>query len=74
MDSLTLSAPRAGSYTVRVRFSPYWALAGGGGCVSRAAEDWTHVSARRAGELRLADPLLARARVQPRASLRLSIV
>jgi hypothetical protein len=53
VDSLTLYAPRAGSYTARVRFSPYWALAGGGGCVSRAPEDWTRVSARRPGELRL---------------------
>jgi MFS family permease len=53
VDSLTLYAPRAGRYTVKVRFSPYWALAGGGGCVSRAAEDWTSVSARRPGELRL---------------------
>jgi hypothetical protein len=48
-DSLTLYAPRAGSYTVRVRFTPYWALAGGSGCVARAPEGWTEVQARRAG-------------------------
>jgi hypothetical protein len=53
VDSLTRDAPRAGRYTVRVRFSPYWALSGGGGCVSREAEDWTRVSAHRAGKLRL---------------------
>jgi MFS family permease len=52
-DSLSLSVPRAGDYTVRVRFSPYWALAGGSGCVARAPEDWTRVEARRAGRLRL---------------------
>jgi hypothetical protein len=50
-DSLTLYAPRAGSYTVRVHFTPYWALAGGEGCVSRARGDWTELTAARAGEL-----------------------
>jgi hypothetical protein len=48
-DSLTLDAPRAGSYTVRVRFTPYWALASGSGCVARAPEDWTQIRAHRAG-------------------------
>jgi hypothetical protein len=52
-DSLTLYAPRAGSYTVRVRFTPYWALASGSGCVARAPGEWTEVRARRAGRLRL---------------------
>jgi len=47
-DSFTLRAPRAGTYTVRVRFTPYWALAeegmpAVGGCVSRAPEGWTTV-------------------------------
>ena len=35
-DSFTLRASAPGTYVVRVRFSPYWALAGGHGCVSRA--------------------------------------
>jgi hypothetical protein len=48
-DSLTLYAPRPGSYTVRVRFTPYWALASGSGCVARAPGDWTQLRARRAG-------------------------
>jgi hypothetical protein len=52
-DSLTLYAPRPGSYTVRVHFTPYWALASGSGCVSRARGDWTELKATRAGELRL---------------------
>jgi hypothetical protein len=44
-DSFTLRAPRAGTYEVRVRFTPYWALASGRGCVSRArgAGEWTDV-------------------------------
>ncbi len=50
-DSLTLYAPRPGSYTVRVHFTPYWALASGSGCVARAPGDWTDVQARRAGSL-----------------------
>jgi len=52
-DSLSVYAPRPGSYTVRVRFTPYWAVTGAGGCVSRAAGDWTQLRALRAGELRL---------------------
>jgi hypothetical protein len=50
-DSLTLYAPRAGSYMVRVRFTPYWALANGSGCVARAPGEWTEVRARRAGSV-----------------------
>jgi len=48
-DSLTLYAPRAGSYTVRVHFTPYWALASGDGCVARAPGDWTELEAHSAG-------------------------
>jgi MFS family permease len=50
-DSLSLYAPRPGAYLVRVRFTPYWALGSGSGCVSRAPGEWTEVRARRAGEL-----------------------
>jgi hypothetical protein len=50
-DSLSLYAPRPGSYLVRVHFTPYWALGSGNGCVSRAPGEWTEVQARRAGEL-----------------------
>lgn len=50
-DSLSLYAPRPGSYLVRVHFTPYWALGSGNGCVSRAPGDWTEVQTRRAGEL-----------------------
>jgi hypothetical protein len=50
-EDLTLYAPRPGSYTVRVRFTPYWALASGRGCVSESKAGWTEVTARRAGSL-----------------------
>ncbi len=52
-DSFTLTAPRAGSYTVRVRFTPYWALVAGHGCVRSAPEGWTEVDARAGGLLRV---------------------
>jgi hypothetical protein len=50
-DSFTLRTSSAGTFTVRVRFTPYWALAAGHGCVSRGAGDWTQVQARGAGSL-----------------------
>jgi hypothetical protein len=52
-DSFTLEAPRAGSYTVRIHFTPYWALAAGGGCVAEAPEEWTKIEARSAGDFRV---------------------
>ncbi len=48
-QSFTLQAPAPGSYQVRLRFTPYWAVAQGAACVSRAPGDWTLVQARRAG-------------------------
>ncbi|HTW40875.1 MAG TPA: hypothetical protein VMD79_00995 [Solirubrobacteraceae bacterium] len=51
--SFTLDAPRAGTFTVRLRFTPYWSLASGSGCVSSAPGGWTQVQARQAGELRV---------------------
>jgi hypothetical protein len=53
-DSFTISAPRAGAYVARVRFTPYWALTDGRGCVRRAAGGWTEVQAHSAGSLHVA--------------------
>jgi hypothetical protein len=53
-DSFELRAPRAGSYVVRVHFTPYWGLADAHGCVSRAPGDWTAVRTRNAGVARVA--------------------
>lgn len=50
-QSFTLHAPVPGRYTVRVRFTPYWALSRGRGCVARGAGGWTLVDARQAGAL-----------------------
>ncbi|HEX3909688.1 MAG TPA: hypothetical protein VHW67_03160 [Solirubrobacteraceae bacterium] len=52
-DSFTLRAPRAGSFLVRVRFTPYWALLDGHGCIRRGREGWTEVQARAGGSLRV---------------------
>jgi hypothetical protein len=52
-DSFTVNAPSAGAFTVRVHFTPYWALAGGRGCMARAPGDWTEVRARSRGALRV---------------------
>jgi hypothetical protein len=53
VDWLTMRVPRAGNYTVRVRFTPYWALAHGSGCVAPAAGEWTEIRARAPGSYHL---------------------
>jgi len=50
-ESFTLAAPAPGSYEVRLRFTPYWAVAGGPGCVAEAPGGWTEVEARRSGQI-----------------------
>ena len=42
-----LAIRRAGTVTVRVRYTPYWAMSGDG-CVSEAPDGWTLVTATRA--------------------------
>lgn len=53
-DSFSLRFPSAGTALVRVRYTPYWTLVAGQGCVRKAAEGWTAVSAARAGVVRIA--------------------
>ena len=50
-DSFTLDTPRRGTFTVRVRFTRYWALESGVGCVQRSASGWTQVRAGAPGSL-----------------------
>ncbi len=73
-DSLTLYAPRPGSYTVRVRFTPYWALASGSGCVAAHGGEWTEVRARRAGSFHVVIRFSLARVFSDGASLPLSIV
>jgi hypothetical protein len=51
--ALTLQATRPGTAFVRVRFTPYWALSGVGGCVAPDA-GFTRITVRRAGRVKLA--------------------
>jgi hypothetical protein len=51
-SSLTLRAARAGTLLVRVRFTPYWAIQTGSGCVAPAGE-FTQLRLRRPGTVRL---------------------
>jgi hypothetical protein len=52
-NSLTVYATTAGRVLVRVRFSPYWAIENGAGCVAPAG-DFTLLTLRRPGTVRLA--------------------
>jgi hypothetical protein len=52
-DSFTLRAPAPGTFEVRVRFTPYWALADAHGCVRRAPGGWTDVQTRAGGSVRV---------------------
>jgi len=52
-DWFTLVTPRPGKVTVHVRFTPYWAIEQGRGCVRSAAGGWTEVDARHAGTIRI---------------------
>ena len=53
-DSFTILAGAAGSFLVRVRYTRYWTVSGGRGCVARAPGGWTRVSLRSAGEATVA--------------------
>jgi hypothetical protein len=50
-DSFTLRADARGSFLVRVRYTPYFTLTSGDGCVARGAGGWTRVDAPRRGRL-----------------------
>jgi hypothetical protein len=51
-DSLSLTAIRPGRVFLRVRYTPYWKLTQGSGCVSPAG-DFTALTLRRAGPVKL---------------------
>jgi hypothetical protein len=50
-DAVDLTVPRAGTYRVRIRWTPYWKVAGAG-CVAPDG-DWIRVRARDSGPLAL---------------------
>src|SRR5262249_20269752 len=51
-DHLVLDAPRAGRIGLRVRWTPYWRLQEGRGCVVKDG-DWTALELRAAGRVQL---------------------
>ena len=53
-SSVSLTAVRPGTAIVRVRFSPYWALVEGTGCVARGRGGMSRVTLRQTGRARLA--------------------
>jgi hypothetical protein len=61
VDSFALTAPRPGSYEVRLHWTPYWALSSSSGCLSQAPSGFTEVQVRHAGTIRVAiEPSLGR--------------
>jgi hypothetical protein len=52
-QSVDLVTRRPGFTLVRVRFTPYWRIARGRGCVMRGAGGWTLVDALSSGPLRI---------------------
>lgn len=53
-DSFGLLATAPGRLLVRVRYTRYWTLTRGSGCVGRAPGAWTYVTARTAGAIDVA--------------------
>jgi hypothetical protein len=51
-DSLTLATPRPGTIRLRIRWSPYWAVARGDACIAPDG-DWTRLDVRTAGTVQL---------------------
>jgi hypothetical protein len=48
-DTFTVLARRPGRFVMHLRYSPYWAITRGTGCVSTAKGGWTKVRLRRPG-------------------------
>ncbi|MEK6277065.1 MAG: hypothetical protein AABM29_03520 [Actinomycetota bacterium] len=52
-DSFTVQVLRPGSFTARIRYTPYWSVSAAGACVEQAG-DWTRMRATRPGTFRVA--------------------
>ena len=50
-DGFTLSATRAGSFVVRIRYTPRWHVSSGAAAVTRAPDGWTQVTAAGPGPI-----------------------
>jgi hypothetical protein len=52
-DHFTVRASAPGLITVRVRYTAFWSIASGSGCVGPAPDGWTSIDAYQPGELQL---------------------
>jgi hypothetical protein len=52
-DGFTVASPKAGTYTVRIRSTPYWKVTGGRGCVSGTDNEWTQVYLPNPGKIKV---------------------
>jgi hypothetical protein len=50
-EGFVLNTTQPGARTIRIRFTPYWALLEGEGCVEPAPGGWTRVRVREAGRV-----------------------
>ena len=62
-DGFSLHSPRAGSFEVRLRHTPYWTVSGGAACVARTPDGFIRVLMARPGTARLVPRLRLRAAV-----------
>ncbi|MBK5233962.1 MAG: hypothetical protein JJE13_13415 [Thermoleophilia bacterium] len=69
-DGFTVTSPRAGTFTVRIRSTPYWTVRTGPGCVDSTENGWTEVFLRRPGSLRVEADFSPGARFGDRNCLR----
>lgn len=52
-DYFSLRVPRPGTYTVRIRYTAYWQLLNGSGCIGPTAGDWISLTAKKSGTVRV---------------------
>ncbi len=52
-DGFTVASPEAGTFTVRIRATPYWKVTGGRGCVSETEHNWTQVYLPNPGKIKV---------------------
>jgi hypothetical protein len=57
-DQIVVDAARAGTTTIRVRYTPAWSIASGPGCVGPSTGPWTEVISRGPGRIVVATTLL----------------
>ncbi|MGI8803920.1 MAG: hypothetical protein ACR2KV_17445 [Solirubrobacteraceae bacterium] len=62
LDGFTVQAARPGTFTVRLHFTPYWAVVAGSACVTATPAGWTQLTAAASGVIRV-DALFSLGRI-----------